>query len=316
MATTKHEAEIVPAAIVSQFPPADRYLIGVSGGRDSIALLHALVRRGYQRLIVCHLDHQLRGRASAADARFVARVADALGLECETAKSDVREFAAAHRQSIETAARAVRYAFFLELARRRRCRTIFLAHHADDLVETYLFNLFRGGARTMRPVSIHSLGKTKLTIVRPLLHVWRDAIDAYISAYSLKFREDATNAGAAATRNRMRHKIIPYLEKEFGRGIRKAIWRTAVVAQEEDAILESMSAVPAERLDVRSLGKQPIALQRRAIRAWLQHHGVADVAFDLVESVRALLDPRATAAKVNLPRDRHARRRAGELFIE
>src|SRR5215212_1790530 len=139
-----------------------RYLIGVSAGRDSVTLLHWLRTEGFHRLLVCHLDHQLRRGASGADARFVARLAEQSDLPCEIAQADVRAFAREHRQSIETAARAVRYAFFFEVARRRRCRTIFLGHHADDLVETFLYNLFRGaggGGRTMRAVSQQSLGK-------------------------------------------------------------------------------------------------------------------------------------------------------------
>jgi len=168
----------------------------------------------------------------------------------------------------------------------------------------------------MRPVSQHSLGKTQLTIVRPLLHVWREEIDDYIRASGLKFREDATNARLAATRNRVRHKIIPALENEFGRGIRKAVWRAAVIADEEDVLLESLVAPTGDQLNVHSLGKQPTALQRRAIRNWLRYHGTSDMSFSLIESVRALLDSEAGPAKVNLPRDRHVRRRAGKLFIE
>ncbi|MFL6528472.1 MAG: tRNA lysidine(34) synthetase TilS [Chthoniobacterales bacterium] len=304
------------SATLRDFSPARRYLVGVSGGRDSVALLHALLARGFRRLIVCHVDHRLRGRSSAVDARFVRELAEQHGLDVEIGAADVRAFAKESRSSIETAARALRYAYFFNVARRRRCKTIFLAHHADDLVETYLFNLFRGGARTMRPVSQHSLGKTQLTIVRPLLHVWREEIDDYIRASGLKFREDSSNARLAATRNRIRHKIIPALEKEFGRGIRKAVWRAAMIADEEDALLESLVAPPGEKLNVHSLGKQPIALQRRAIRSWLRYHGTSDISFSLIESVRALLDSEAGPAKVNLPRDRYVRRRAGKLFIE
>ena len=130
--------------IVASFPPNRRYLIGVSGGRDSVALLHQLVDLGYRRLVVCHLDHQLRGRASKADARFVERLAAKLDCEFEIDRTDVAALARKSKQSIETAGRTARYEFFARVARRRRCHTIFLGHHADDLVETFLMNLFRG----------------------------------------------------------------------------------------------------------------------------------------------------------------------------
>ncbi len=159
--------------VLRDFPPAQRYLIGVSGGRDSIALLHWLLGLGYRRLIVCHLDHQLRGRSATADARFVARLAGAHALALEMAKADVRNLVRENRQSTETAARAARYAFFAQVARRRRCHTLFLGHHADDLVETFLINLFRGagtqGQRAIRPVARREVGKVELTIVRPML---------------------------------------------------------------------------------------------------------------------------------------------------
>ncbi len=207
--------------ILRRFPAEERYLIGVSGGRDSVALLHWLVSQGYRRLVVCHLDHRLRGRSAAADARFVEHLADDLGLLFVHAEKDVRRLAKESRRSIETAARAARYEFFATVAQRRRCRTIFLGHHADDLVETFLMNLFRGtgaeGSRSLQSVSIHAVGATQLTVVRPLLGVWRGEIDEYIAGAKLRFREDASNASVEATRNRMRHQIIPLLEKEFGR---------------------------------------------------------------------------------------------------
>jgi tRNA(Ile)-lysidine synthase len=309
--------------ILRRFPADQRYLIGVSGGRDSVALLHWLVREGYQRLLVCHLDHRLRGRSAAADARFVERLADDLGLVFVGAEKDVRLLARDSKQSIETAARAARYAFFAAVARRRRCRTIFLGHHADDLVETFLMNLFRGtgaeGSRSIQGVSVHAVGETELTVVRPLLGVWRAEIDEYVAGAKLRFREDASNATLESTRNRMRHQIIPFLEKEFGRGIRKAVWRAAAIAAEEDALLESLlppELRARETLPVAQLRSQPIAWQRRAIRSWLRAHAVADVGFDLIENIRRLLETDARSAKINLPGDRHARRRAGKLFLE
>ena len=130
--------------LLRTFPLDGRYLIGVSGGRDSVALVHWLVNLGYKKLIVCHLNHQLRGRSSLADARFVEKIARNYRAEFELESANVRAFATKQKMSIETAARESRYKFFAESRKRRRCHTIFLAHHADDLVETFLINLFRG----------------------------------------------------------------------------------------------------------------------------------------------------------------------------
>src|SRR5207244_10855232 len=152
------------------FPPDARYLIGVSGGRDSVALLHWLVDLGYHKLIVCHLDHQLRGRSSRADARFVEKLAGKYDVGLDLALANVRALADRKNMSIETAAREARYKVFAKIAKKRRCRTIFLAHHADDLVETFLINLFRGsgsaGLAGMREVSTRRIEDVDLTIVR------------------------------------------------------------------------------------------------------------------------------------------------------
>lgn len=300
------------ARIPPEFPPRRRYLIGVSGGRDSVALLHWLVAQGYRELVVCHLDHGLRGPAARADARFVERLAQRDDLLFASARVDVAALAAKKKQSIETAARTARLDFFAQVARRRRCSTIFLGHHANDLVETFLFNLLRGsGQRATRHVSKQTINGVELTIVRPLSGVWREEIDTYIEAHRLRFREDATNQNLAATRNRLRHRLLPMIEKEFGRGVRQSLWRAAEIAAAEDAALETM--LPKNLADARQL---PLALQRRAVRRWLQAHAVSDIGFELIESVRALLDPSNRVAKVNLPGNRHARRRAGTFFIE
>jgi tRNA(Ile)-lysidine synthase len=312
----------VISSLRNDFPPDVRYLIGVSGGRDSVALLHWLISVGYKRLIVCHLNHRLRGRSSDADARFVEKLAAKYQADFELGSADVRALAKKNRMSIETAARDARYAFFAKAVQRRRCHTIFLAHHADDLVETFLFNLMRGagltGLTAMRDVSTRDLNDIKLLlIVRPLLSVWRKEIDNYVCEHGLKFREDATNKNLAPIRNRIRNRVIPYLENMLGRNIRQNIWRTAIIAAEEENWIESELPDATEaNLSVVNLRTLPIALQRRAILKWLRAQNISEIGFDLVERVRSLVDRNARIAKVNLPGNRHARRRAGKIFIE
>ena len=303
------------------FPREARYLIGVSGGRDSVALLHWLVNLGYRKLILCHLNHQLRGRSSLADARFVEKIAGKYRGEFELESANVRAFATKQKMSIETAARDSRYSFFAKVAKRRRCHTIFLAHHADDLVETFLINLFRGagsaGLAGMREASTRCIDDVGLTIVRPLLGVWRKQIDNYVRKHRLTFREDASNKNLNPFRNRIRHRVIPYLEKICGRNIRPAIWRAATIAGEEEAWIEKQLPDSADaQFSVGQLRALPVALQRRAILKWLRAQNVAEVGFDVIEKIRSVLEPAARAAKVNLAQDRHVRRRAGRIFIE
>jgi tRNA(Ile)-lysidine synthase len=339
----------ISSRLRNDFPPDARYLIGVSGGRDSVSLLHWLISLGYEKLIVCHLNHQLRGRSSDADARFVQKlvvtsnkkiVGQALRLpgqqkgkrsacptkkmshiDFELGRANVRSLAKKKKTSIETAAREARYSFFAEAAKLHRCHTIFLAHHADDLVETFLFNLIRGAGLTglagMRNVSTRGIDGVDLTIVRPLLSVWRSDIDKYVHERHLRFREDATNKTLAATRNRIRNCIIPYLEKILGRNIRQNIWRTAMIAAEEEKWIDNESPdFTNPHVSVPGLRALPVALQRRAVMKWLRTQNISEVGFDVIERVRSLADREAPTAKVNLPQNRHARRRAKTIFIE
>ena len=304
-----------------KFPRHNRYLVGVSGGRDSVALLHWLINLGYNNLIVCHLNHQLRGGESDADAQFVEKVAAKYQIGFEIGSVNVRALARKRKMSIETAAREARYAFFAQTARRRDCRIIFVAHHADDLVETFLINLFRGagsaGLAAMREVSMRQIRGVDLTIARPFLTVWRKEIDDYAQEHRLTFREDATNKNLTPLRNRIRHGIIPYLEKMLDRNIRQNIWRTAMIAADEENWIESKlrDATNAD-LSVVKLRALPVALQRRALLKWLRSQNIADVGFDAIERVRSLVECDARIAKVNLPKNQHARRRAGKIFIE
>jgi tRNA(Ile)-lysidine synthase len=311
----------IKTKLLRRFPPDARYLIGVSGGRDSVALLHWLVGLGYERLIVCHLNHRLRGRSSDADARFVRKLAAKYQTKVAIDSEDVRAMAKRKKMSIETAAREARYSFFAETARRRNCRTIFVAHHADDLVETFLINLFRGagsaGLSAMQEISTRRIDGVDLTIVRPFLCVWRKEIDHYVRDYRLRFREDATNEDLTPVRNRIRRRIIPYLEKMHGRNIRQNIWRTAIIAADEEKWIESelRDSTHAD-LSVVELRALPIALQRRAILKWLRARNISNVGFDAIERVRSLADGDTRIAKVNLPENRYARRRGGKIFLE
>ena len=164
-------------------------------------------------------------------------------------------------------------------------------------------------------------GRHTLRIVRPLLAVWRDEIDAYVRAQrGLKWREDLTNADPRhATRNRLRADVLPLLAQTMGRDVKPALWRTADILRTEETWIDgllAMEGVGAGLLPLQALTSQPVAKQRRVIRAWLAGGGVPRVGYDEVEKVRALLALGEGPAKINLPGDWHARRRQGVLFLE
>ena len=224
--------------------------------------------------------------------------------------------------SIESAARESRYKFFAQVAKRWRCRTIFLGHHADDLVETFLINLFRGAGNTglagMPDMSTRRVDDVDLTVVRPLLEIWRRDIDTYVRQHRLKFREDASNNNLMPLRNRIRHRVIPYIEKQFGRKVRESVRRAATIAAAEEDFFELL--LPPKRIKFSELAVDrvralPLAIQRRTLHEWLRASKIPNLSFDLIERVRALLDSNRIA-KTNLPQDRHVRRRAKKIFIE
>lgn len=306
------------------YPPADRYLVGVSGGRDSVALLHGLVEAGYRRLVVCHLNHGLRGDEATADAEFVQHLAEGYKLPVEIGAADVRALAGQEKKSLETAAREARYRFFAGVAGRRRCRTLLLAHQADDQAETFLFNLLRGaGPGGLAGMAVESERKTErgsLRIVRPLLAVWREEINRFLTGRNIVWREDATNADPAhGTRNRLRAEGLPQLSLIMGRDVKPALWRAADLLAEEQTLLESLAdafpPLPA-RVPLSLLTARPVAQQRRSLLAWLRGQGVRQIGYREVELVRSLLDKSESSSKVNLPGGHHARRRSGVLFME
>ncbi len=300
-------------------PRTRRLLVGVSGGVDSTALLHALVRQGFRKIIVLHLDHGLRGAAGAGDAAFVRALARRLDLPVITHRADVAALARERKLSIETAARQARYGFFARAARETRCRTLLLAHHADDQVETFLFNLLRGGGSGlggMRPRTEREIDGVKLEILRPWLGLWRSEIEAYAAREKIRFREDASNASPRHTRNRLRARVLPMLAREFGRDIRQSLWRAAEVLAAQQEWLDQSLQVDGPDLAVAALRALPEALQRHAIHEWLRRMRTPQISFALIERIRALIEPGATVAKVNLPGGRFARRRAGRLFID
>lgn len=301
---------------LARYPTRRKYLIGVSGGRDSMVLLRALFDLGYRKLVVCHLDHGLRGAQSRADAAFVQKQAAKLGLACESARADTLARAEEYRESTELAARELRYDFFAACAKKHRCPTLFLAHHAGDQVETVLFNFLRGtgsaGLSGMRAESTRG----SLTLVRPLLGITRPEIDDYVAATKTRFREDATNAEQIATRNKLRIAVIPAIRSALGDSFEAAILRAAEISAEEHDWMEAQLPPLTERLSTRVLHDLAPALRRRFVHRWLKKHGIPEAGFQETARVLTLLNDGSGPAKVSLPGNWQARRRSGELFLE
>ncbi len=299
-----------------------RYLLAISGGRDSVALLHALLDGGWHKLVLCHLNHGLRGKASGQDAAFVRRLAQKHGLACEVDRVDVMGRVAQTGESMELAARNARHTFFARCAGKYRCPRVLLGHHADDQAETILFNLLRGsgGVKGMHYDSWHRVDGKKLELLRPMLLIPRGEIDGYLAARRIRYREDASNAEAVATRNRLRTEAIPLLNEIMGREIRPALLRAAVISGTQEAALrETLDGLeledPQGRLFLPKLLKLPPALQQLALHDYLKKCGVSDTSYDLLARCAGLLK-RSKTSKVNLPENRFLRRKEKRIFVD
>ena len=214
-------------------------LIGVSGGPDSMCLLHVFLnlaaQRGY-RLEIAHVDHALRGESSRSDQDFVAQYCERNRLVFHTATIDVRQFAREHSLGIEEAARIVRYRFFEECAAGRNMR-IAVAHHQQDQVETILLNLIRGCGLDGLKGMDHVSGD----IIRPFLDCRKEEIDAYLSAHEIPYCIDLTNEEACADRNRVRLELLPAFQRLFGRNVSLSVIKTQNLCLQDADYLDEQS---------------------------------------------------------------------------
>jgi tRNA(Ile)-lysidine synthase len=312
-------------------------VVGVSGGADSLSLLHALNVLAPEfdlRLHVAHLNHQLRGDEAQADADFVRDIAQQWSLPCTIEARNVAEAARQHKLSLEEAARQVRYGFLLEVALAQRSEAIAVAHNADDQAESVLMHFLRGsglpGLRGMLPrmriVELrirnwdsafripHSALKD-VFLIRPFLETPRSAIEEYCQQQHLQPRVDATNADAAYFRNRLRHELLPLLET-YNPQIRPILRRTADVIAAEHEVLQAHTnyawgmtvieeADAAVTFDLPLWREQPLGVQRALLRKAIQQlrPPLRDIDFVHIEEAIEILQRATTGQQVTLPQN-------------
>ncbi len=262
-------------------------LLAVSGGRDSMALLHGMARlRGILKIpqiIVAHLDHGLRGDAGRHDAELVRSVCKSLDVPIVIAECGAGQLARASRGSLEEAARIARYEFLQTTAKQHGTPLVVTAHHAADQAETVLHNILRGtGLRGLRGIPERRRLADNVELIRPMLTIKYDTITEYIRQHTIAYAADATNDDNGFTRNRIRHELLPQLQSEFNAQVPDALLRLAAQTQELlqslDAIAESLLAeavleqTPEHcRLDVRRLTEHPEPIVRHTLTVlWIQ----------------------------------------------
>jgi tRNA(Ile)-lysidine synthase len=263
-------------ASYSMFQPGQRVGVAVSGGADSVCLLHVLreiAPRWNLRLAVLHLDHKLRDEESRQDAAFVRDLAAMLDLPFELQETDVAAHCRETGDNLEQAARAARQEFFKRLMQAGIVDRIATGHTRSDQAETVLFRFLRGsgtaGLSGIRPV-------TDAGIVRPLLEIDRPEIEQYLRARGIAWRNDSTNASTAFARNRIRHELLPQLTRDWNPAMAETLAHTANWALAEETYWESELArlaparlifePPAVLMQVDALAALPLAAARRLVR--------------------------------------------------
>lgn len=272
-------------------PTDARLVVAVSGGVDSMVLLDLLRAFSAEfrlKLIVAHVNHQLRGKDSAADANFVQTFSQRLGLACHTTRVDVRAEMTRTRESLEMTARRLRHAFLARIALEHSAPYIALAHHADDQVELFFLRLLRGaggeGLGGMRCIS-PSPADPRITLIRPLFGHTKEELNRHASVRRLEFREDASNQDGDLPRNRIRHELLPLLTNAYSPGIRRIALRTAeLVGDEADFVRGHAERWLRAKRRTRFDGLHP-AVQRAVLRLQLWQLGHT-AEFDLIEELR------------------------------
>ena len=269
--------------------PGDRVGIAVSGGTDSVALLHLLLELSPELgivLAVVHVNHQIRGAESDADEQFVCALSQQHELEFHCHAYNVPAYAKQNRVSLETAAREVRYDYFESLITEGKLNRIATAHTLDDQAETVLMRLIRGtglhGFGGIRPkLVINKQEQICGTIVRPLLGTRHSELETFLNAMRQSWRQDVSNDDLQHTRNRIRHVLMPLLERELNPAVTKRLDELSEIARAEEAFWDEQCAKltaqlfkqsekdsPSFCFDLKAFNCHSLGIQRRVLHYW------------------------------------------------
>ena len=294
-------------------------MVAVSGGADSVCLLHLLLKLQKELdigLHVAHLDHGLRGMESEADARYVAELSERLGIPATVERQDVRAFQAQQHISLEEAAREVRYTFLAQVADSVGAGGVVVGHTRDDHIETILMHLIRGtgtrGLRGLQPVNFWKSSGGSLMVIRPLLTVSREETVAYCRRHRLRPRLDTSNLSSLPLRNRIRQQLLPLLLQDYNPQITEGLLRTARIAAADLAFLDEAARrlwgeVAEEQGNTVILHREkfvglPAAMKRHLLRASIERllGNLMDIEVRHIEEIMVALDKPA-GKRLSLP---------------
>lgn len=306
-------------------------VLGLSGGPDSLCLLHSLcsIAETFEiEIIPVHINHGLRKEADE-EAENVERICEKLGLDCITYSADCQKIAYMEKVTLEEAGRIIRYDIFDMIAEEieqsgvdHESIFIAVAHNADDQGETILFRLLRGtGPTGLQGMSYMRRSSLNYKIIRPLLDISRKEIEAYIKNNKLKPNFDSSNESSDYTRNKIRNELIPYLENEFNPNVKEALIRYGKIANEDNQFMDAvvtysmnsfLSLGPESEyieLKIDEIVDDHISLQKRLIRNIFEIMGIEDrLTYEIVENVIKMMRSENPSASMNLPEGNIAKR--------
>lgn len=294
-----------------------RVVVAVSGGADSVALLHLLKRLAPAmelRLTAAHLDHGLR-QESGADAAFVESLGAQWTIPVVAERRPVAARCTREGWSLEDGARRIRYEFLAETARRLSADCVAVAHTADDQAETVLMRLLRGAGLTgLAAIPASRALDGDVRIIRPLLGVWRHEVLSYLRGQKMAYQDDPTNQDRRFVRNRIRHELLPLLERDYNPNVKQALVQLAQQSRGDEAYLRDGAARQWKRtvksgrdgsvaIRLAVLRRQPAALQRQMVRRAIEQVQGDLRAFEFRHwlEIEQLLNGKPVGAVVHLP---------------
>ena len=317
------------------FITGDRVLVAVSGGPDSVALLHILhALRGEFSLHfeVAHLQHGIRGEEAKEDARFVGALAEKLGLPFHLREIDLPGLKSyAGKGNLEALAREQRYRFFADIAQRQRLSKIATAHTQDDQAETMLMWLLRGAGRKglsgMNSVRLLDLPaydpEQRLRVIRPFLEISKGEILEFLRERQLEYRVDASNRDSKLLRNWIRLELLPQLRDRIDGRIGARLAEQTALLRDEQAVLDQVAHAElakcrrSDGLDRVQLLQKPVAVQRLILRCWIEEHRGNLLGIDLahIEALRQLAATGPAHGRLAIPGGWELRRQYDALCL-
>jgi tRNA(Ile)-lysidine synthase len=304
----------VMRAVGCMVSPGDRVVAAVSGGVDSVVMIHLLkemmVNTRPFELAIAHLNHLTRGEDSREDAAFVARLGETLGLETFIEEIDVGVEKKRMKTSFQEAARIVRYEFLERILKQWGGTWIALGHTADDQVETVLMNLLRGSGTR----GLSGMPPQRDRLIRPLYECFRHEVEAYINRRGLVFRSDTTNRSDDYLRNRVRRELVPLLEC-YNPQVKSTLIETSRIMNDDEECLQGLvdrlyAGVKVERvengllaLDVDTINAQHPALQKRLVRQAIREArgDLRRIGARHIQDLLVLFDAAASGKEIHLP---------------